>query len=112
MERGEVWWAEFGAPRGSEPALRRPALIVQADEYNRTRLGTVIVVALTTTDRLGALPGNVRLPAGTAGLEKASVVNVTQLIAVDRSRLVARSGRLPPEWMAEVDAGLIRVLSL
>ena len=112
MQRGEIWWANFGPPYGSEPGFRRPVLIVQADEFNATRLGTLVVIALTTSERLAGLPGNVHLPAGTGGLLQASVVNVTQVAAVDRGRMVARIGRLPPEWMASVEKGLRRILGL
>ena len=87
MQRGEIWWANFGPPYGSEPGFRSPVLIVQADEFNATRLGTLVVIALTTSERLAGLPGNVDLPAGAGGLSRGSVVNVTQVAAgVDGQR--------------------------
>ena len=36
MTRGEIWWADFGLPFGSEPGFRRPVLIVQDDSFNRS----------------------------------------------------------------------------
>jgi len=112
MHRGELWWADLGESRGSAPAKRRPTLIVQAAAYNRSRLRTVVVAALTTNTRLAALPGNVFVPAATAGLDQDSVVNVTQLATVDRSYLDSRIGALPGWLLDEVDSGLRRVLAL
>lgn len=112
VRRGDVWWVDFGEPRGSGPAWRRPALVVQADAYNRSRLGTVIVVGLTTNLRLAAAPGNVFLPAPTGGLKEDSVVNVTQVGAVDRRALDQRIGELPGHLLDQVDRGLRQVMAL
>ncbi len=112
MRRGELWWADFGEPRGSAPARRRPVLIIQADSYNDSSLRTVIVVALTTNARLATMPGNVFVPAPTGGLSQDSVVNVTQLGTVDRDDLEARIGAIPNHLLLEVDRGLLRVLGL
>jgi mRNA interferase MazF len=110
--RGDLWWADLGEPRGSAPALRRPVLVVQADTYNRSKLRTVVVLALTANTRLAALPGNVFIPARTAGLADDSVVNVTQVATVDRTDLDVRLGELPAWLMAEVDRGIRRVLGV
>lgn len=110
--RGEVWWADLGAPRGSAPAHRRPVVVVQADTYNRSRLRTVVVVAVTTNARLAAAPGNVAVGAGVAGLHRDSVVNVTQMAAVDLDELLEPIGDLPPWLLEQVDQGLRRVLDL
>ncbi len=112
MKRGEVWWADFGLPRGSAPALRRPALVISADAYNRSALRTVTVAVLTTNQQLAALPGNVTIGAGTDGVELDSVVNVTQIATVDRGALEDRIAVLPDWQMAQVDAGIQRALGL
>lgn len=112
IRRAEVWWADLGLPRGSAPALRRPVLVISADQYNRSHLRTVTVTVLTTNTRLATLPGNVAVEAGSAGLEAESVVNVTQLATVDRGALEERIGELPDWLMAQVDAGLERALGL
>jgi mRNA interferase MazF len=112
IARGEVWWADLGAPRGSAPALRRPVLVVSADQYNRSNLRTVIVVVITTTRRLAALPGNVAVPPEASGLPEGSVVNVTQLATIDRGALEQRVGALPDWLLAQVEAGVRRVLGL
>jgi mRNA interferase MazF len=112
MQRGEVWWADLGLPRGSAPALRRPVLIISADPYNRSKLRTVTVAVLTTNRRLAALPGNVIVAADVAGLDADSVVNVTQLATIDRAVVERRIAALPGWLMAQVDAGLSRALAL
>lgn len=112
MRRGELWWADLGLPRGSAPALRRPVLVISADEYNRSRLATVTVAVLTSNVRLAALPGNVLLPAELTGLDDDSVVNVTQLATIDRRVAEERLGTLPDWLMAQVDTGLQRALAL
>lgn len=112
VARGEVWWADFGEPFGSEPGYERPVLVVSSDRYNRSRIGTVIVTALTSNMRLAAAPGNVELEQGDAGLPKDCVVNVSQTLVVDRLRMVRVIGVLPLHLMNRVDAGLRLVLAL
>lgn len=112
MLRGELWWADLGRPRGSAPALRRPVVIISANQYNRSNLRTVIVAVLTTNVLLSALPGNVAVPAEIAGLRADSTVNVTQIATVDRDVLEVRIGALPDWLEAQLDAGLARVLAL
>lgn len=110
--RGEVWWADFGEPLGSEPGYRRPAVVVSSDRFNRSRIATVIVSTITSNLRLAAAPGNVELDEGAARLDRASVVNVSQTLVVDRSRLVESIGALDLSAMRRVDDGLRLVLGL
>jgi mRNA interferase MazF len=113
MVRGQLWWADLGLPRGSAPALRRPVLVISADQYNRSRLATVTVAVLTGNAALAALPGNVLVVADVvAGLDGDSVVNVTQIATIDRGAIEERIGSLPDWLMADVDAGLARALAL
>jgi mRNA interferase MazF len=112
MVRGELWWADLGLPRGSAPALRRPVLVISADQYNRSKLRTVTVVVLTSNARLAALPGNVAVPSDLAGIESDSVINVTQVATVDRMALEERIGMLPDWLLEQADAGLGLALGL
>jgi mRNA-degrading endonuclease toxin of MazEF toxin-antitoxin module len=41
MTRGELWWADFGFPFGSEPGFRSPILIVQDDAFNESEINTI-----------------------------------------------------------------------
>ena len=108
MRQGEVYWIRFGG-EGSEPAGRRPAVVVQDDRFNRSAIATTIVAAVTSNLRLAAAPGNVRLRRGEANLPRASVVNVSQLRTIDRSRLQDRIGALPLGRVREVLEGLALV---
>jgi mRNA interferase MazF len=112
VKRGELWWVDFGRPHGAEPGFRRPAVVVSSDRFNRSRLRTVIVAAVTSDTRLAEMPGNVALDTAETGLDRPSVVNVTQLACVDRDVLDARIGALPSGRMRMLDAGLRLVLRL
>jgi mRNA interferase MazF len=106
IRQGEVYWLHFGAPEGSEPAGRRPALVVQHDRFNRSAISTTVVAAVTSNLRLVAMPGNVRLRRGEAGLLVPSVVNISQVRTIDRSRLSDRVGSLGPARLLEVLRGI------
>jgi mRNA interferase MazF len=112
VRRGEVWWVDFGLPFGSEPGYRRPAVIVQADAFNRSQIGTVLLVPLTRTLEWAKAPGNVLLRPRQTGLEHPSVAKVSQLAVSDRRRLVERIGALPGPVLSRLDEGLRQVLDL
>ncbi len=112
MRRGEIWWGSLPEPTGSGPGFRRPLLIVSANSFNDSRISTVVAAVLTSNLRLADAPGNVRLPTKGTGLTKVFVVNVSQIITVDKTFLTERIGRLPPRLLAEVDDGLRLVLSI
>jgi mRNA interferase MazF len=106
IRQGEIYWLNFGSPEGSAQAGHRPALVVQHDRFNRSAIATTVVAAVTSNLRLAAMPGNVRLRRGEAGLMRPSVVNISQLRTVDRSRLGERVGILSAVTMREVLRGL------
>jgi mRNA interferase MazF len=112
VHRGEIWWASLGNPLGSGPGFRRPVLVVQSNDFNDSAIGTTICAVITSNLRLAAAPGNIRLSRRASGLNHDSVVNVSQLITVDKRVLTSRVGRLPPETLRGVDAGLRLVLAL
>jgi mRNA interferase MazF len=112
IERGSVHWADFGPPVGSRPAKRRPIVIVQSDNLNRSRLATVVVVAVSSNTDLARHPGNVFLPAASSGLPRDSVINVSTLTTFNRYDLEEQVGSLPVAMMREVDAGLRLALGI
>jgi mRNA interferase MazF len=112
MRRGEIWWASLGEPKGSEPGFRRPVLIVQSNEFNESAIRTSICAAMTSNMRLAEAPGNVRVTRRASGLAQESVVNVSQLITLDKRMLTEKVGRLPAESLRDVDAGIKLVLAL
>jgi mRNA interferase MazF len=112
VQRGEIWWADLPEPRGSETGFPRPVLVVQADAFNQSRIRTVIIAAITSNLALSSAPGNVPLPRNVSGLREESVINVSQLAAIDRGFLTDYIGKIPPRMQTSVDAGLRLVLAL
>ena len=112
LQRGDVWWADLPEPRRSEPGYRRPVLVVQANSFNRSRIQTVLVAVITGNVELALAPGNVLLPAESTGLPRDSVVNVSQILTLDRSILAEHPGTLPSRLQRAVDAGLHSILHL
>jgi mRNA interferase MazF len=109
--RGERWWASRPEPSGSEPGYRRPVLVIQADAFNASRIGTVIAVVLTSNLNLERAPENVVISRKASGLNRDSVANVSQLVTVDKTFLTERICALPP-LLEQVEAGLKLVLGL
>lgn len=112
IQRGGIYWVDLGEPHGSRPGKRRPILVVQSDSYNASRLGTVVVVVITSNTSLAALPGNVFLPSSATGLPKDSAVNVTAIVTLDKTDLGESIGVLPRYLTDDVARGLRRVLDL
>lgn len=112
MNRGEIWWADLPEPVGSGPGFRRPVLIVQADSFNGSAISTVIVAVITSNLGLGAAPGNVTVKPAETGLQRPSVVNVSQVLTIDKSILSSRVKSAPPSVLERVNAGLRLVLAL
>ena len=112
MKRGEVWWASLKPPEGSGSGYRRPVLIVQANSFNESQISTVLVSVITSNLALAQAPGNVRISKSDSALPKASVVNISQILTIDRQFLSVRIGTLPGHVMDRVNEGLKLVLSV
>lgn len=109
VRQGDLYWYDFGQPRGSAPGFRRP-IVVQSTTYNASALATVVVCALTSNVKLAQRPGNVLLQAGEGGLDRESVVDVTQIGTVDKRLLDEYIGTLAPDRVRAIHAGLCLVL--
>jgi mRNA interferase MazF len=112
MKRGEIWWASLPEPVGSGPGYRRPVLVLQSDPFNKSGISTVVVAVITSNLLLADAPGNVRLAKAESGLAKASVVNVSQIVTLDRNQLTQRVRALPAQAMRRIDDGVRLVLGL
>ncbi len=110
ISQGEVWWAELPAPTGSGPGFRRPVVVVQGDPFNRSRIATAVCVPLTSNVKWADAPGNVLLDARATHLPKASVANVSQVIALDKTLLTERVGKLSRAKLELVLSGIDVVL--
>ena len=112
MRRGEIWWASLGEPHGSAAGFRRPVLVVQSNDFNESAIRTSICAAITSNMRLADAPGNVRVTRRVSGLPHDSVINVSQLIILDKQILTENVGRLTAQSMRDVEAGIKLVLAL
>ena len=110
IAQGDVWWADLGDPAGSAPAFRRPVVVVQAEAFNRSRISTVVCVALTSQLRWADAPGNVLLKAGATGLDRDSVANVTQIVTLDRIAFDERAGQVSKRELDRIIGGVCRLL--
>ena len=110
IAQGDIWWADLGAPAGSEPGFRRPVVVVQGDSFNRSRIGTVVCVPLTSNLKWAEAPGNVVLPARATKLSKNSVANVSQLVTLDRAALDEHVVKLSPRRVEMILSGIDVVL--
>jgi mRNA interferase MazF len=106
IRQGEVYWIDFGPVTGSAPAERHPCVVVQSDVFNRSRIATTVVCLITSNVSLSRAPGNVALRKGAANLPKSSVVNVSQVLTVNKAELVQRVGRLPAGVIDAIRDGL------
>ena len=112
IRNASVYWVDFSPGKGSEPAGRRPGLVIQSDILNDSKLNTVIILAITSTMRFGDLPGNVILRKGEANLPKKCVVNVTQIKSVDKKSFKENIGSLSKKRMIEIYEGLKLVMNI
>jgi mRNA interferase MazF len=102
-KRGEIWVVDFTPARGSEQKGTRPAFIIQNDVGNQYA-ETTIVAAITTT--IKKYPVTVVIPRGMGGLKEASMINLAQILTLDKKRLLKRLGSVGEEKMAEVDEAI------
>ncbi len=112
MKRGEIWWASLEEPRGSGPGFRRPVVIISSNEFNKSKILTVIVAVITSNIGLSNAPGNFKLTKKSSGLDRESVVNVSQLLTLDKSYLNEKSGKLNTKQNQLLNYGLQLALNI
>ena len=112
MIRGEIWWADFGIPFGSEPGFNRPVLIVQADAINKSKINTIIVIPFSTNLLLENAPGNVFVDKEESKLSKDSILVVSQISTIDKTRLIKFENKVTQNIMNSVEDGLRIILEI
>jgi mRNA interferase MazF len=110
IDQGDIYWVDLGEPSGSEPGYRHPHVVIQNNVFNRSRINTVVVCALTSNLRRAEAPGNVPLEKGEANLPRQSVVNVSQIYTVDKGDLVEKIGRLSRRRIRQILDGVMLVI--
>ena len=106
INQGDIFWIELDEPSGSEPGYLHPHVIIQNNLFNRSRINTVVVCVLTSNLRRANSPGNVLLEAGEADLPEQSVVNVSQILTIDKSQLGEEIGTLSAERFLQILDGI------
>ena len=110
ISQGDIFWVDLDEPLGSKPGYRHPHVVIQNNLFNRSRINTVVVCALTSNIKRAKAPGNVLLNKGEANLPKKSVVNISQIFTVSKSDLSEKIGALSRERFNQVLEG-IRLLT-
>src|SRR4051812_26727040 len=105
ISQGDIFWLDLDEPKGSEPGYRHPFVVIQNDAFNKSKIGTTVVCALTSNLKLASAPGNVLLKKGEANLPKSSVVNISQILTVDKSDLTEKIGQLSKKRVEEIISG-------
>lgn len=105
ISQGDIFWLELDEPVGSEPGYRRPFVVIQNDAFNKSKIGTVVACAITSNLKLASAPGNVHLNKGEGNLPKPSVVNISQVLTVDKDEVEEKIGQLSKKRVEEIVAG-------
>ena len=108
--QGDVFWTSLSPSSGSEPAYKRPVVIVQRDSINRSKFRTVVVVPLTKQTKHAILPGNVLLRKGEANLPRPSLARGTYVMVIDKNRLIEKIGALSRKRIKEILDNIIWVM--
>jgi mRNA interferase MazF len=108
--QGDVFWTSLSPSSGSEPAYKRPVVIVQRDSINRSKFRTVVVIPLTKQTKHAILPGNVLLRRGEANLPRPSLARGTHVMVIDKNRLIEKIGALSPKRIKEIIDNIIWVM--
>lgn len=109
--QGDIFWIRFGHSGDSGPSGKRPAIIIQNDLLNKSNIRTTVVVLLTSNKKLAGIPGNVLLKKGMGNIPKESVVVVSQIATVDKTRLLEKIGTLGQTITEQILEGCQMVIS-
>jgi len=112
MTRGELWWADFGIPFGSEPGYKRPVLIIQNDFFNNSKINTTIVIPLTTNLLLADAPGNILITKQKSRLKKDSVITISQIEVIDRQRLIEKITKIDRSIIEKIENNILFILGI
>src|ERR1044071_3122465 len=102
IKQGDVFWIEFDDPTGSGPGYKHPHVVIQNNVFNRSKINTTVVCALTSSLKRANAPGNILLDAGEANLPKQSVVVVSQIVTVDKNELGEYIGTLSRQRVRQI----------
>jgi mRNA interferase MazF len=106
IKQGDIYWIDFGTPKGSEPGFRHPHIVIQNNVFNASKIRTVVVCALTSNLKWAKSPGNILIKKGEGNIPKDSVVNISQIETVDKSFLTEKIGTLSRSRIKKIIEGI------
>ncbi len=106
IKQGDIFWIDFSIPRGSGPGYRHPHVVIQNNVFNKSKINTVVVCALTSNLKWAKSPGNILLKKGEGNLLRDSVVNITQIETIDKSFLIEKIGSISPSSIKQIIEGI------
>ena len=109
-KQGDIFWVELGTPRASEPAYRHPCVVIQNNLFNQSKINTTVVCTLASNLKRANAPGNVTLRKGEGGLKKNSVVNISQMLTVNKTDLSEKIGSLSTGRINEIIEGVLLLI--
>ena len=112
MIRGELWWIDLGVPFGSESGFRRPVIIFQNDFFNKSQIKTTIIIPLSTNMILADAPGNIIITKKESKLNKNSVIILSQIKAVDRTRLIEKISKIDKSIIEKIENNIMFILGV
>ncbi|MEL6930458.1 MAG: type II toxin-antitoxin system PemK/MazF family toxin [Cyanobacteria bacterium J06600_6] len=110
IKQGDIYWIDLGEPVGAQSAYRHPHVVIQNNVFNKSRIATVVVCALTSNLKRANAPGNILLEKDEANLPKQSVVNVSQIFTVSKEQLQQKIGSLSKARIEQILAGIKLVI--
>ena len=110
IKRGEIYWINWHPARGSEQTGRRPALVIQNDTGNL--VSSTVIVAACTTSNGKHYPFLVPILKAESGLPKDTIINLSQILTIDKTRLDGKCGELNRAKMYQVDIAIKKSLDL
>ena len=110
ISQGDIYWIDMGTPTGSKMAYRHPYVVIQNNLFNKSKINTVVVCALTSNIQKARIPGNVLLDKDEGNLPRQSVVNASQITTVDKSELTEKIGTLSSKRVNEILKGINLVI--
>jgi mRNA interferase MazF len=112
MIRGELWWADYGVPFGSEPGYNRPVIIFQTDFFNNSKINTTIVIPLSSNILLADVPGNIFINKKETKLSKDSVILISQIGVIDKQRLYEKISKINRNIMEKIENNIVFILGI
>jgi len=106
IKQGDIFWIDFGEPKGSAPGYRHPCVVIQNNVFNQSKIASVVVCALTSNLKRVKAPGNVLIRKGEGNITKDSIVNISQIATVDKTDLVEKIGSLSTLKIADIIDGV------